>query len=89
MGYCIVPAHVHYSSVVDMLCRVVWLEEAVGVIRGMQMRPREPLWGSLLVGCWNYWNAALTEMAVGKLKKLEARDDEGIYVQLSNIYVEC
>lgn len=83
--YDIVPQHEHYSCTVDMLCRVGRLDDALELIRKMPMRPLASVWGSLLTGCRLYRNVELAEMAVAELQGL-TEDDEGVYVQLSDVY---
>ncbi|XP_020258534.1 putative pentatricopeptide repeat-containing protein At3g28640, partial [Asparagus officinalis] len=83
--YDIVPQHEHYSCAVDMLCRVGRLDDALELIRKMPIRPLASVWGSLLTGCRLYGNVELAEMAVAELQGL-TEDDEGVYVQLSDIY---
>ncbi|XP_072972620.1 putative pentatricopeptide repeat-containing protein At3g28640 [Typha angustifolia] len=89
--YNVAPEHEHYSCAVDMLCRVGRLEDAMGIIRKMPMRPLASVWGSLLTGCRFYGNVELAEMAVKELQRfsLGEGDDEGVYVQLSNIYLNA
>lgn len=87
--YSVKPEHEHYSCAVDMLCRVGRLNDALGLIHGMPMRPLASVWGSLLTGCRTYGNVELAELAVSELQRIADGngDDEGVYVQLSNIYL--
>lgn len=89
--YCVVPQNEHYSCAVDMLCRVGRLDDAVELIRKMPMRPLASVWGSLLTGCRIHRNVELAELAVGELQEFSGKggDDEGAYVQLSNIYLNA
>ncbi|XP_066364406.1 putative pentatricopeptide repeat-containing protein At3g28640 isoform X2 [Miscanthus floridulus] len=87
--YGVVPGHEHYSCAVDMLCRVGRLEDAVGLVETMPMAPLASVWGSVLAGCRSYGNVELAEVAVRELEKLGGTADEGVYVQLSNIYLDA
>ncbi|KAL6843597.1 hypothetical protein ACP4OV_026659 [Aristida adscensionis] len=87
--YGVAPEHEHYSCTVDMLCRVGRLEDAVGLIGTMPMTPLASVWGSVLAGCRSYGNVELAEVAARELEKLGAGADEGVYVQLSNIYLDA
>ncbi|KAF4376638.1 hypothetical protein F8388_025509 [Cannabis sativa] len=88
--YGISPKHEHYSCVVDLLCRAGKIREAHELIRNMPMKPLASVWGALLCGCRIHNNVDLAELAVKKLLQLENGDktgEDGVYVQLSNIYL--
>ncbi|MCL7033431.1 hypothetical protein MKW94_008300 [Papaver nudicaule] len=88
--YRIVPKHEHYSCMVDLLCRLGHLDEAVKLIRKMPMKPLASVWGALLSACRGHGNVNLAELAVEELLKLENENgvkEDGTYVQLSNIYL--
>lgn len=88
--YGILPKHEHYSCVVDLLCRAGKLREAYQLIRRMPMEPLASVWGALLSGCRIHNNVDLAELAVNELVLLENEDktgQDGVYVQLSNIYL--
>uniref|UniRef100_A0A0E0KIQ2 Pentatricopeptide n=1 Tax=Oryza punctata TaxID=4537 RepID=A0A0E0KIQ2_ORYPU len=87
--YGVAPRHEHYACTVDMLCRVGRLEDAVALIKTMPMDPLASVWGSVLTGCRTYGNVELAEVAAAELGKLGAGADEGVYVQLSNIYLDA
>ncbi|CAN6309459.1 unnamed protein product [Urochloa humidicola] len=87
--YGVAPGHEHYSCTVDMLCRVGRLEDAIGLIKTMPMPPLASVWGSVLAGCRSYGNVELAEVAARELEKLGGTADEGVYVQLSNIYLDA
>ncbi|KAK9114063.1 hypothetical protein Syun_020860 [Stephania yunnanensis] len=88
--YGVVPKHEHYSCMVDLLCRAGRLDEAFGLIKRMPMRPLASVWGALLSTCRTRSNVELAEIAVEELLLLEhdnGCEEDGAYVQLSNIYV--
>lgn len=87
--YGVVPGHEHYSCAVDMLCRVGRLEDAVGLVETMPMAPLASVWGSVLAGCRSHGNVELAEVAARELERLGGSADEGVYVQLSNIYLDA
>ncbi|XP_020587607.1 putative pentatricopeptide repeat-containing protein At3g28640 [Phalaenopsis equestris] len=87
--YEVVPEHEHYSCAVNMLCRVGRLADALELIRRMPMRPLASVWGSLLTGCGIHNNVELAELAVAELQTIngEGEDDDGVFVQMSNIFL--
>lgn len=92
--YKVTPEHEHYSCVVDMLCRVGRLHEALGLIREMPMKPTVAVWGAFIAGCRMHKNVELAEIAVQQMQGLtgeafENGDDEGVFVQLYNIYLHA
>ncbi|OVA09095.1 Pentatricopeptide repeat [Macleaya cordata] len=90
--YGIVPKHEHYGCMVDLLCRAGRLDEALKLIQRMPMKPLASVWGSLLSACRTHINVELAELAVEELLKLEndsGAEEDGAYVQLSNIYLRA
>lgn len=91
--YGVVPKHEHYSCMVDLLCRAGRLEEALELVKEMPMKPLASVWGTLLSGSRIHGNVELAEMAAEELLRLEqdgnADEDEGVYVQLSNVYLSA
>jgi pentatricopeptide repeat protein len=87
--YGVAPGHEHYSCAVDMLCRVGRLHDAVGLVGTMPMSPLASVWGSVLAGCRNNGNVELAEVTAREFERLGAGADEGVYVQLSNIYLDA
>ncbi|XP_042510667.1 pentatricopeptide repeat-containing protein At3g28660-like isoform X2 [Macadamia integrifolia] len=83
--YGVAPKHEHYSCTVDLLCRAGRLDEALELIKRMPMKPLASVWGSLLSNCKSHGNVELAELAVEEL--LANKEDDGAYVQLSNIYL--
>ncbi|KAA8530309.1 hypothetical protein F0562_005018 [Nyssa sinensis] len=88
--YGVVPQHEHYSCVVDLFCRAGQLDEAFQLIRRMPMKPLASVWGAFLSGCRTRNSVNLAELAVKELLLIENGDraeEDGAYVQLSNIYL--
>ena len=88
--YGVSPKHEHYGCMVDLLCRAGQLSEAYELIRKMPMKPLASVWGALLSGCRIHNDVDLAELAVKELELLENEDkagQDGVYVQLSNIYL--
>ncbi|KAK9090608.1 hypothetical protein Sjap_023785 [Stephania japonica] len=88
--YGVVPKHGHYGCMVDLLCRAGRLDEAFALIKRMPMRPLASVWGALLSACRIGSNVELAEIAVEELLRLEhdnGCEEDGAYVQLSNIYL--
>ncbi|KAG0458355.1 hypothetical protein HPP92_023512 [Vanilla planifolia] len=91
LRYGLMPQHEHYSCAVDMLCKLGRLADALKLIRQMPMKPLASVWGSLLTGCRIYSNVELAELAAAELQNIAWKDgdDEGVFVQLSNIYMNA
>lgn len=90
--YGVIPEHEHYSCLVDLLCRAGRLDEALHLIRSMPMKPLASVWGALLTGCRIHNNVDLAELAVKELLQLDKGDgaeEDVVYVQLSNIYLNA
>ncbi|KAK9741180.1 hypothetical protein RND81_03G087300 [Saponaria officinalis] len=86
--YGVVPRHEHYSCVVDMLCKAGRLDDAIGIITKMPMKPLASVWGALLSGSRIQKNVEFAELAVRELELLaNGCVEDGIYVELSNIYM--
>ncbi|XP_010546497.1 PREDICTED: putative pentatricopeptide repeat-containing protein At5g40405 [Tarenaya hassleriana] len=85
--YGIEPRLEHYGCLVDLYGRAGRLDEALSVIQGMPMKPRNAIWGSLLNACRLYKNTEMAKLASSKLLELEDKA-HGAYVLLSNIYAE-
>ncbi|KAJ6991287.1 hypothetical protein NC653_019475 [Populus alba x Populus x berolinensis] len=54
----------------------------------MPIKASSTLWGSLLLACQIHQNVSLAETAVERFVELKA-DDSGVYVVLSNTYVDA
>ncbi|KAL9247729.1 hypothetical protein vseg_021131 [Gypsophila vaccaria] len=86
--YGVVPRHEHYSCVVDMLCKASRLDDALGIIRKMPMKPLASVWGALLTGSRIQKNVGFAELAVRELEDLSYGSVENaIYIELSNVYL--
>ncbi|KAG8387382.1 hypothetical protein BUALT_Bualt02G0015500 [Buddleja alternifolia] len=86
--YSIVPQIEHYGCMVDLLCRVGLLEEALGLIRSMRMQPNSVIWGALLGGCKIHKNLEIASVAVDRLMILEP-ENSGYYTLLVNMFAEA
>ncbi|KAF4348590.1 hypothetical protein F8388_020986 [Cannabis sativa] len=85
--YEIKPKIEHYGCLIDLLGRAGRFDEAMEVVRGMEMEADEVMWGSLLNGCRIYGRTDLAQIAVQKL--IEIAPHNGGYVSmLANIYGE-
>ncbi|XP_062096998.1 pentatricopeptide repeat-containing protein At1g33350 [Humulus lupulus] len=85
--YEIKPKIEHYGCLIDLLGRAGRFDEAMEVVRGMEMEADEVVWGSLLNGCRIYGRTDLAQIAVQKL--IEIAPHNGGYVSmLANIYGE-
>ncbi|MQL82378.1 hypothetical protein Taro_014860, partial [Colocasia esculenta] len=83
--YGINPKIEHYGCLVDVLARNGRLEEAMGIVQSMPMRPDGYIWTAIMAGCRFHGNVRLAELVVKRLIQLEPNNG-GVYVQLANIY---
>ncbi|PON83791.1 Tetratricopeptide-like helical domain containing protein [Trema orientale] len=86
--YEIKPQIEHYGCLIDLLGRAGRFDEAMEVVRGMEMEPDEVVWGSLLNGCKIYRRTDLAEIAVQKLMEIDPHNNGGYASMLANIYGE-
>ncbi|KAL9139858.1 hypothetical protein ABFS82_O002300 [Erythranthe guttata] len=86
--YSILPEIEHYGCMVDLLCRVGLIEEALVLIRSMRMQPNSVIWGALLGGCKLHKNLEIARVAVDRLMILET-DSSGYFTLLINMYAEA
>ncbi|XVF87274.1 hypothetical protein PTKIN_Ptkin18bG0105900 [Pterospermum kingtungense] len=83
--YSIQPTIEHYGCMVDLLCRVGLLEEALQLVETTPLKEAPVLWESLLSACENHGNVEMAEHVARNLLELNPQDSAG-YVQLSNTY---
>ncbi|KAL6535949.1 hypothetical protein OROHE_012793 [Orobanche hederae] len=86
--YSVLPGIEHYGCMVDLLCRVGLLEEALVLIRSMTMEPNSVIWGALLGGCKIHNNLDIAQVAVERLMVLEP-NNSGYCTLLINMYAEA
>ncbi|KAL7193167.1 hypothetical protein ACSBR2_024887 [Camellia fascicularis] len=78
----------HYACMVDLLGRGGLLEEAIGLIVGMPMKPDVVVWGALLGACRMRGNVEIGKQILKQLLEMELYSG-GLYVLLSNIFCEA
>ncbi|KAF8412521.1 hypothetical protein HHK36_000489 [Tetracentron sinense] len=83
--YKVEPTIEHYGCVVDLLGRAGRLDEALGLIRRIPLKPDVVLWGALLVACRAHKNVEMGEMVAKEMLKLDPYHC-GAHVFLSNVY---
>ncbi|KAM1754506.1 hypothetical protein ACFX12_006962 [Malus domestica] len=81
----ITPRIEHYGCIVDLYSRAGRLEDALGVIENMSMKPNEVVLGSLLAACRTIGNVSLAERLMKYLSVVDPGVDSN-YVLLANIY---
>ncbi|KAM1342591.1 hypothetical protein ACFX15_006610 [Malus domestica] len=81
----ITPRIKHYGCIVDLYSRAGRLEDALGVIENMSMKPNEVVLGSLLAACRTIGNVSLAERLMKYLSVVDPGVDSN-YVLLANIY---
>lgn len=85
--YDIEPQIEHFGCLIDLLGRAGRFEEAMEVVRGMNIEPDEVVWGSLLNGCKIHGRPDLAEYSVKKLIEMDP-ENGGYRIMLANIYAE-
>ncbi|XP_073129863.1 pentatricopeptide repeat-containing protein At1g33350 [Henckelia pumila] len=83
--YGIEPQIEHYGCLIDLLCRVGRLEEAMQVVEGMRIPPDEVVWGALLNGSKIHRRVDLADYAVKKLVEINPKNF-GHSAILANLY---
>jgi pentatricopeptide repeat protein len=81
------PQIEHYGCMVDLLARSGLLDEAMDLVQTMPMQPNAVIWGSILSACRVHKKIDLARHAAELLLKLEP-DEDAVYVQLYNIYID-
>ncbi|KAM0996962.1 hypothetical protein ACFX2C_006904 [Malus domestica] len=81
----ITPRIEHYGCIINLYSRAGRLEDALGVIENMPMKPNEVVLGSLLVACRTIGNVSLAERLMKYLSVVDHGVDSN-YVLLANIY---
>lgn len=81
------PLIEHYGCMIDLLGRSGLLDEAMDLVRTMPMQPNAVIWASILSACRVHKDANLARNAAEHLLKLEP-DEDAVYVQLYNIYID-
>ncbi|KAG7023204.1 Pentatricopeptide repeat-containing protein, chloroplastic/mitochondrial, partial [Cucurbita argyrosperma subsp. argyrosperma] len=79
------PTVKHYGSMVDILGRAGFVEEAYQLIRSMPMECNAVIWRTLLAACRMHGNVKLGERVRSHVLEIEP-DHSSDYVLLANIY---
>ncbi|KXG20766.1 pentatricopeptide repeat-containing protein At4g14820 [Sorghum bicolor] len=82
--YHITPWMEHYGSMVDLLCRAGWLDEAFEFVLAMPVTPDPVIWRVLAGACRDHGNASLARRVMDHVIGMEP-DHEGNYVLASNL----
>ena len=75
----------HYGCVIDLLARAGLFEEAMEIIKKMEVKPDGAIWGSLLGACISYKNVQLGEYFAKNVLELDP-ESSGAHTLLSNLY---
>ncbi|CAL5040945.1 unnamed protein product [Urochloa decumbens] len=81
------PQIEHYGCMIDLLARSGLLDEAMDLVQTMPIQPNAVIWGSILSACRVHKKIDLARYAAENLLKLEP-DEDVVYVQLYNIYID-
>ncbi|KAI3886406.1 hypothetical protein MKX03_036693 [Papaver bracteatum] len=82
----IIPGVQHCASMVDLLSRSGFLDEAVTFIKNMEVEPDSVIWLALLSGCCTYRDVKLAECVAKQILFLGYHNCGGFYVLMSNLY---
>nr|UPT48741.1 pentatricopeptide repeat protein AaPPR720 [Agave angustifolia] len=84
----VTPRLEHYASMVDLLAREGYLDEALDFIQDMpsDLEPDASLWGALLRACRTYRNLKIAELAARHLFKLETRNSTNYLLMMSYMH---
>ena len=83
----IIPAMKHYSCVVDLLCRVGRLEEAVSMVERMPIQPNLAVLHILLSACHKWGNVEIGRRVFNHAMRLD-ENHGAAYILMSNIYAD-
>lgn len=83
--YNISPKLQHYGCMIDLLARSGLFQEAMNMIKKMEVNPDVAIWGSLLSACTIHKNVQLGEFYVKEVLKLDP-ENSGAHFLLSNLY---
>ncbi|KAM3303210.1 pentatricopeptide repeat-containing protein, chloroplastic [Capsicum chacoense] len=83
--YRITPRIEHYGCIVDLYSRAGRVEDALGVIKNMPVKPNKVILGSILAACRNLSDVRLAERLMHYIYELDPEGDSN-HVLLSNIY---
>ncbi|XP_068649274.1 putative pentatricopeptide repeat-containing protein At1g77010, mitochondrial [Aristolochia californica] len=83
--YGMVPEMAHYSCIVDLLCKMGFIEHAEKLVDSMLFEPDCVIWTSLLTGCQFNINIEIAERAATKLLQLNPEDPLP-YLHLGRMY---
>ena len=82
------PTIQHYGCMVDLLGRAGMLKEAYDLIKGMQIKPNDVVWRSLLSACKVHLNLEIGEIAAENIFKLN-QHNPGDYLMLASMYARA
>ncbi|OAY65444.1 Pentatricopeptide repeat-containing protein [Ananas comosus] len=85
--YNIVPSIEHYGCMVDLYARSGRLDDAMGLVKAMPMKPDIGIWGSLIVSCRNHGYRDMETPLAAQILKL-APDDTCGYLFLADAFAK-
>lgn len=83
--YGITPRLEHFACMVDLYGRAGLIQKAVEILRGMQYKPTEAMWATLIGSCRKHGNTEVGEWAAKKLLEMKPQNS-GYYVLIANMY---
>ncbi|KAG0453776.1 hypothetical protein HPP92_025080 [Vanilla planifolia] len=88
MDHSIAPEMEHYTCMVDLLARAGFLEEALDLIRSMELIPNSVAWRALLSGCKVHENVQVGNFAMDKLMALDPKKSSS-YMLLVDMFAKA
>ncbi|WVZ12330.1 hypothetical protein V8G54_016860 [Vigna mungo] len=82
------PTIQHYGCMVDLMGRAGMLKEAYELIKGMQIKPNDVIWRSLLSACKVHLNLEIGEIAAENIFTLN-QHNPGDYLVLASMYARA
>jgi pentatricopeptide repeat protein len=86
--YGITPSHEYFTCVIDLLGRTGQLEEAIGIIKKMNVEPDTVMWHTVLSACQKWGHSDLGKIAFDCAVHLDEKS-AAAYVCMSNIYANA
>ena len=83
--YGITPRLEHFACMVDLYGRAGLIHKAVGILRGMQYKPTQAMWATLIGSCKIHGNTEVGEWAAKNLLEMKPQNS-GYYVLIANMY---
>ena len=85
--YGIIPNQEHFTCIIDLLGRTGQLDEAIGIVKKMNVEPDVVMWHTVLSACQKWGHSDLGRVAFECAVHLDEKS-AAAYVCMSNIYAD-